>query len=436
MNLEPQTKLEELQGKLYAKAKAEPKFRFYALYDKLYRADVLAAAYADSKSKGGAAGVDGQTFEQIEAYGVEKWLLELQQELREKTYRPLPVRRVTIPKPGGGERPLGIPVIKDRVVQRAAKSLLEPIFEADFKDSAFGYRPERSARDAVEKVDAELHQGKTKVVDADLSKYFDTIPHAELMTCIARRIADTTMLHLIKMWLKVPVEERDGKGPPRMTGGKSSKQGTPQGGVISPLLANIYINRLLKKFAADRRMQQMRATIVNYADDFVVLVSFRAEEVLGQLQRWLTGMKLTLNMDKTCLRDARREPFRFLGYEFGPLYSRKTGKRYIGVQPSNKALKHLRDEVSSTLDRRRTEHWSVIRDELNRQLRGWEHYFNYGSPSVAFHKMNVHVARRVRNFLRRRHRKPVSTPDYGFWDVFTRLKVRMLTAPRLSARPA
>jgi len=330
-------KLEELRGKLYAKAKAEPAFRFYVLYDKVYRRDVLEDALRISRERGGAPGVDGQTFERIREYGEERWLGELQQELQMRTYRPQPVRRVLIPKPGGGERPLGIPTIKDRVVQTAAKLILEPIFEADLSDAAYGYRPERSAVQAVQQVHQEITKGKTEVVDADLSRYFDTIPHAELITSIARRVADRKVLHLIKMWLKVPVEEKDEQGRPRYTGGKRSKQGTPQGGVISPLLANIYINRLLKVFAQSDLMRRYGARIVNYADDFVVVCwPGSAARVLAQVGKWIAGMKLTLNEAKTSIRDARKEFFRFLGYELGPLVNRRTGRRYLGARPSKK----------------------------------------------------------------------------------------------------
>ncbi len=269
VSLPTQSKLEELRGKLYAKAKVEPELRFYTLYDKLFRWDVLLEALRLSKEKKGVAGVDGQTFEGIKEYGEERWLKQLQEELQTRTYQPQPVRRVLIPKPGGGERPLGIPTIKDRVAQTAAKLILEPIFEADLSEAAYGYRPGRGAWQAVQVVHQELNRGKTEVVDADLSRYFDTIPHAELMKCLARRIADRAVLHLIKMWLKVPAQERDEQGRPRMSGGKDSKQGTPQGGVISPLLANVYINRLLKVFVRSPLMSRCGARIVNYADDFI-----------------------------------------------------------------------------------------------------------------------------------------------------------------------
>lgn len=246
MSLETPEAIRRLQRKLYRKAKDEPNYRFYLLYDKLYRADILAHAYELAKANRGAPGVDGQTFAEIEVAGRKKWLTKLREELHIKTYQPQPVRRVKIPKPRGGERPLGIPTIRDRVVETAAKLMLEPIFEADLEPCAYGYRPKRSAQDAVRKVHQLLGAGYTEVVDTDLSKYFDTIPHRELMQSVARRIVDRDVLRLIKAWLKVPVEERDEKGKRRMTGGKDSTCGTPQGGVVSPLLANLYMNRYLK----------------------------------------------------------------------------------------------------------------------------------------------------------------------------------------------
>src|SRR6202171_2852651 len=247
MSLVTPEKIRTLQRKLYRKAKAEPAFRFYVLYDKICRADILRHAYGLARENAGAPGVDGMSFAQIEKKGVGAWLVGVREELVSKTYRPDPVRRVRIPKPGGGERPLGIPTIRDRVVQTAAKLVLEPIFEADFEDNAYGYRPVRGAVDAVKEVHRLICRGYTDVVDADLSKYFDTIPHADLLKSVARRVVDRNVLRLIKLWVKAPIEERDdGDGTRRMSGGKSNTRGTPQGGVASPLLANIYMNRFLK----------------------------------------------------------------------------------------------------------------------------------------------------------------------------------------------
>ena len=267
MSLVTPEKIRQLQKKLYVKAKQEPEFRFYQLYDKVWRKDILTFAYRLARSNGGAPGVDGQSFRDIDRSGLEEWLDGLEKELRAKTYKPSPVRRVMIPKPGGGERPLGIPTIRDRVVQTAAKLVLEPIFEADFDDSAYGYRPNRSAVDAVRKVHHLLCEGYTDVVDADLSKYFDTIPHYELLQSVARRVADRQMLRLVKAWLKTPVEERNDRGKRSMTGGKASKMGTPQGGVISPLLANIYMHRFLRYWRQQGKDSEYQARIVNYADD-------------------------------------------------------------------------------------------------------------------------------------------------------------------------
>ena len=260
MSLETPDKIRSLQRKLYCKAKAEPAFRFYVLYDKICREDILSHAYKLARANAGAPGVDGITFEQIDASGLEAWLAGLRDELVTKTYRPDPVRRVMIPKPGGGERPLGIPTIRDRVVQAAAKIVLEPIFEADFEDGAYGYRPRRSAVDAVKEVHRLMCRGYTDVVDADLSKYFDTIPHSDLLKSVARRIVDRNVLRLIKLWLRVPVEERDSNGKRRMSGGKSNKRGTPQGGVISPLLSVIYMNRFLKHWRLSGRREAFHAS--------------------------------------------------------------------------------------------------------------------------------------------------------------------------------
>src|SRR5579864_7060040 len=307
MSLQTPSKIRTLQRKLYRKAKDEPEYRFYLLYDKIYREDILAHAYELAKANQGAPGVDGQTFEGIEAQGRERWLKELGNELRTRKYQPQPVRRVMIPKPGGGERPLGIPSIRDRVVQTAAKLVLEPIFEADLEPTAYGYRPGRSGIDAVKAVHRLLCQGFTDVVDADLSNYFDTIPHDELLRSVAARIVDRHVLRLIKLWLTAPVEARDPDGRRRMIGGKRTTRGTPQGGVISPLLANRYMNRFLRHWRGQERGEAFCAHVVNYADDFVILSRGHAAAALAWTRQVMTRLGLTVNEAKTTVRDARQE---------------------------------------------------------------------------------------------------------------------------------
>jgi RNA-directed DNA polymerase len=300
MSLETPDKIRNLQRKLYCKAKAEPAFRFYVLYDKICREDILLHAYRLARANAGAAGVDGMTFAKIENEGLEAWLAGLREQLVFKTYRPDPVRRVMIPKASGdGDRPLGIPTIRDRVAQAAAKIVLEPIFEADLEEPACGYRPKRGAVDAVREVHRHICQGYTDIVDADLSRYFDTIPHAELLKSVARRVVDKNVLRLIKMWLKAPIEERDDDGTRRMSGGKGSQCGTPQGGVASPLLANIYMNRFLKYWRLTDRGEAFRAHVVSYADDFVILSRGKAAEALDWTRHVMTRLGLTLNEVKT-----------------------------------------------------------------------------------------------------------------------------------------
>ena len=404
MSLETPIKIRMLQRKLYQKAKEEPSYRFYLLYDKMYREDVLAHAYALVKSNQGAPGVDGQSFWGIESQGLEEWLSGIRDDLRAKTYQPQAVRRVMIPKPGGGERPLGIPTIRDRVVQTAAKLLLEPIFEADFDPNAYGYRPKRSAREAIQKVHKLLCKGYTDVVDADLSKYFDSIPHSELVQCVARRIVDRDMLRLIKMWLKVPVAEREEDGKLRVSGGKGSSCGTPQGGVISPLLANLYMNRFLKYWRITGRGEVYQAQVVNYADDFVILSRGCAAEALTWTRNVMTRIGLTLNEVKTSIKQARRERFDFLGYTFGPHRLRKDGHVYLGASPSKKSVSRLRQKVGDLLVRPNVAPWPEVRDCLNRTLRGWSNYFGYGTRLMAYRAVDHYVHERVRHFLRHRHK--------------------------------
>jgi RNA-directed DNA polymerase len=405
MSLETPEKIRTLQRKLYRKAKAEPAFRFYVLYDKICREDILRHAYALARWNAGAAGVDGVSFAQIKEGGLETWLAGLREELVSKTYRPDPVRRVRIPKPGGGERPLGIPTIRDRVVQTAAKLVLEPIFEADFEDNSYGYRPARGAVDAVKEVHRHLCRGYTDVVDADLSKYFDSIPHDDLLKSVARRVADGSVLRLIKLWLKAPIEERGGDdGRRRMSGGKGNTRGTPQGGVVSPLLANIYMNRFLKHWRLTRRGEAFRAHIVSYADDFVILSRGFAAEALASTKAVMTRLGLSINEAKTSLKNARQERFDFLGYSFGPHRYKANGKWYLSASPSKKSVQRLKTKVGNLLVPGNIDPWLEVRDALNKFLFGWSNYFCYGTRRSAFRGVDRYVYERVRDFLARRHK--------------------------------
>lgn len=434
MSLKTPPKIREFQRKLYNKAKEEPNFRFYQLYDKVYRKDILEHAYGLARRNGGAPGVDGETFRTIETKGRKEWLERLGKELHEKTYKPSAVRRVMIPKPGGGERPLGIPTVRDRVVQTAAKLMLEPIFEADFEESAYGYRPKRSARDAVRKVHKALCEGYTDVVDADLSKYFDTIPHSDLLQSVARRIVDRQMLHLIKMWLKVPVEERDEKGNRHMKGGRASKYGTPQGGVISPLLANIYMNRYLKHWRQRKRGEKYRARIVNYADDFVILSRGKAQDAMEWTRKVMEVLGLTLNETKTCIRDAKKETFDFLGYTFGPERYRKDGHWYLAAKPSKKSIKRIKEGIRRELRPGNQQPWGEVTVHLNQKLRGWANYFNYGTRTMAYRAVDNYVYECVRGFLRRRHKVPTrGTRRFARDEVFGPLGVVRLRTLQLGA---
>jgi RNA-directed DNA polymerase len=434
MSLATPSKIRELQIKLYRKAKNEPGYRFYMLYDKIWREDILAHAYEQTRANKGAPGVDGQTFEQIESAGLEEWLIGIRQELRSKTYQPQPVRRVMIPKPGGGERPLGIPCIRDRVAQTAAKIVLEPIFEADLEPSAYGYRPKRSAQDAIRKVHKLICEGYTDVVDADLSKYFDTIPHCELLQCVARRIVDRDVLHLIKMWLQAPVEERDENGKRRLTGGKGHHCGTPQGGVASPMLANLYMNRLLKGWRNTKRGEQFDAHIVNYADDFVILSRGNAAEALNWTRQVVTRMGVTLNEAKTSIKQARQESFNFLGYTFGPHRYKKDGHWYLGASPSKKAVARIKEKVGNLLIPSNTGTWEEVRDRLNQILRGWSAYFSYGTRVAAYDAVDNYVYESVRHFLRRRHQVHTrGTNRFSIPAVFGELAVLQLR--RLQVKP-
>jgi RNA-directed DNA polymerase len=398
------TSLQRLQAALHAKAKSAPKFRFYSLYDKVYRPDVLQAAWEQCRRNDGAPGVDGQTFADIEQYGVEKWLGELAEELRTKRYEPRPVRRVFIPKPDGKQRPLGIPTIRDRVVQTAVLLIVEPIFEADLQDEQYAYREGRSALDAVHAVSEYLQQGYREVVDADLSGYFDSIPHAELLQCVARRISDKALLHQLKQWLVAPVEETDRRGRvQRTTRNKDEHRGTPQGAPISPLLANLYMRRFVLGWKTLGHLDRFQARLVNYADDFVIVCRYRAENALAAMRSMMAKLKLTVNETKTHVCRMFRDSFDFLGYTFGRMYSPRSGRAYQGVRPSRKKVQRVCHEINDLVQRLPTfARPEAVVHQVNQVLRGWTNYFRYGTVSPAYRAVHQHAVHRVRQWLQRK----------------------------------
>lgn len=396
-----------LQRKLYRKAKQEPAFRFYALYDKVYRSDILSHAYRLVRANKGGAGIDGVTFAAIEsAEGQTAFIAELQQALTSKSYTPDPVRRVLIPKADGSKRALGIPTIRDRVAQMAAKLVIEPIFEADFCDCSYGFRPKRSAHDAVNDVTYALNCGYTEVIDADVSRYFDTIPHAKLLAVVAERIADGAILHLIKMWLKAPVVGESEDGTRRnIGGGKANTKGTPQGGVISPLLANLYLHLLDRLWGRRQLQKRLGARLVRYADDIVVLCRNGTKAPLAVIQRVCDQLGLCLNEHKTRMVNAKQESFDFLGFEFRMRTSRNTGNRYPHVQPSNKSLKKIKAQVTLLSNRRLTLlPLPVVMQRINEALRGWVGYFHYRNSSRRLEQLKRHAEQRVRIHLSRRYK--------------------------------
>jgi len=395
------------QRKLYQKAKQEKEYRFYVLYDKIFLTYVVEEAWKRVKANGGSAGVDGVTIEEIEAKGAEEFLKELSEELRQQTYQPSAVKRVWIPKNDGDKRPLGIPTVKDRVAQMACTLVIEPIFEADFEESSYGFRPNRSAQDAVAKIKEHLKTGKTEVYDADLSKYFDTIPHEKLMIALRERIADQRVLRLINKWLKAPVYDEG-----QYKGGKKNKAGTPQGGVISPLLANLYLHLLDRIVNSVRSIfRKTGVVMVRYADDFVLMGKTLSKAVLSKLKELLTRMGLTLNEQKSGMINARETPFQFLGFVFR--YDRNfkipQSPRFWNVKPSEKSNKKVRDKVGTALKQMGHYKPEVLVTELNAIIRGWLNYFEIKGvsyPYMAKRKLNFYLRMRlVKYFNRKSQRK-------------------------------
>lgn len=400
--LETPVVIRELQRKLYQKAKQEKEFRFYLLYDKVYRMDILSHAYRLARANKGAAGVDGITFESIEETegGEQKYLERIVEELKSKTYKPMPVRRVYIPKPDGRKRPLGIPTVKDRVVQMAVKIVIEPIFEADFQEYSYGFRPKRDAHQAMDDVSYHLRYGKYQVIDADISKYFDNIPHDKLLALISKRIVDKNILKLIKQWLKAPVVEEE-KGKKKY---KGNDRGTPQGGVISPLLANIYLNVLDTIWKMKKVQERLDARLIRYADDFVVLCKGDTERILKGIKMVLGDLQLSLNEGKTKVADARKESFNFLGFTIKVKKNPKTGKKFPLIVPSKKAEQHIKGKIKNLTCRKNCAlPKEIVVNKLNEVVRGWVNYFYYGNCSNALLKLKGHLDERVRTYLRRKH---------------------------------
>jgi RNA-directed DNA polymerase len=434
MNLATPVSVQKLQKALHAKAKEAPGFRFYALYDKVYREDVLAFAYRCCKANGGAAGVDGQNFEDIERHGPERWLGELAQELKSRTYQPLPVRRVYIPKPNGGQRPLGVPAIRDRVAQTAAVLVLEPIFEADLAAEQYAYRRDRGALDAVRQVHRLINTGYGEVVDADLSSYFDSLPHAELLKSVARRVVDGAMLHLIKMWLEAAVEETDERGNGRRSmRNRDEGRGTPQGSPISPLLSNLYMRRFVLGWKKLGHEQRLKARIVNYADDLVICCRGGGEQALAAMRVIMERLRLTVNETKTRVCKLPEEKFDFLGYTFGRCYSPQTGRAYLGTTPSKQGVQRVCAAISQ-LTRRSTMLLDVgtVVASLNRLTVGWANYFCLGPVSKAYRAVERHTRRRLRWWLCAKHKvQGAGTkryPDDLLHDEFGIVRLTLRTA--------
>ncbi len=426
--------VQKFQTMLHAKAKEEPERRFHALIDKVWRADFLMEAWVRVRSNGGSAGVDGETFKDIEMYGVDRWLGELSRVLKDRSYAPKPVRQALIPKKQPGQfRPLGIPCIRDRVAQTSAMLVLEPIFDADLQPEQYAYRSERSATDAVKRVHKLLNTGHNEVVDCDLSNYFGEIPHAELMKSLARRISDGRMLGLIKAWLEMPVEEDDGKGGKRRTcRARRDRKGTPQGSPISPLLGNLYMRRFILGWKMLGYARRYCSEIVNYADDCCVLGKAPAAEMLAAVKRIMDSLKFAVNEQKTrCLR-CPDEAMAFLGYRIGRNYRPHGHGAYIGTRPSKASVQSICRKISMQTAAR----YGLMGSEdmvrrLNWMLSGWANYYHLGQVSPAYAALDAHTTKRLRQWLCRKHKvrngKYVRYPDKRLWDDYGLIRLAPMT---------
>lgn len=418
-NLTTTDAVQELQRKLLQKAKSQPGFRFYALYDKVYRIDVLSKAWERVKSNKGASGIDGQTFEDIEEIGIDKFLKGIQQELKAKTYRPQPARVVYIPKPDGTKRLLSIPTIKDRIAQTTLKLIIEPIFEADFEDCSYGFRPNKSSHEAALEVRKLLNFGYTEVIETDVEDCFGSIPHRELLDMVAKRVVDGNILWLIKLFLKAGVMESNNR--------RTDDKGTPQGGVISPLLANIYLNNIDKCW----KPLNNTARLIRYADDLVIMTKYRSEKTMAKLEEIVTRLKLRLKQNKTRILNAKSETFDFLGFTFIRDLNRNKDKRTTYFYPSHKAENAIRGKIRQIVDYRRPVKVEQVVKELTPVLRGWVNYFRIANSSKKFGKIKFYTAQRIRKFMRR-HRGKTGYGYKQYPDTFLYQKLGVYNDYRVS----